>query len=147
VENLFARSVFFVKDTERSLRFYTNTLGFKLDWNHQEQGRACVFQVSLFGFQLILNQTEAEARTENRPGHGRVFIGLEHDQVGAFRRHFSERRVKIAVQHWGRPTLVIRDLDENELFIWVPGGDWASLEAELAGATKDDDGSFPIRTT
>src|ERR1700722_3275041 len=67
VENLFARSVFFVKDTECSLRFYTNTLGFKLDWNHQEQGRACVFQVSLFGFQLILNQTEAEARTENRP--------------------------------------------------------------------------------
>jgi len=77
VQNLYARSVFFVKDAERSLRFYTDALGFTLDWNHQEQGRAFVFQVSLFGFQLILNQTEPW--TENRAGHGRVFIGLDDD--------------------------------------------------------------------
>jgi len=84
VQNLYARSVFFVKDVEHSLRFYTDTLGFTLDWNHQVQERAFVFQVSLFGFQLVLNQAEAEARTENGPGHGRVFIGLEDAQVEAF---------------------------------------------------------------
>ena len=56
---------------------YTDAPGFTLDWNHQEQGRAFVFQVSLFGFQLILNQTEPW--TENRAGHGRVFIGLDDD--------------------------------------------------------------------
>jgi catechol 2,3-dioxygenase-like lactoylglutathione lyase family enzyme len=50
--------VFFVKDAERSLSFYTDALGFALDWNHQEHGRAFVVQVSLFGLQLILNQTE-----------------------------------------------------------------------------------------
>jgi catechol 2,3-dioxygenase-like lactoylglutathione lyase family enzyme len=136
VQSLYARSVFFVKDAEHSLRFYTDTLGFTLDWNHQEQERALVFQVSLFGFQLILNQTDAEARTENRPGHGRVFIGLEDTQVEAFRRHFSEKRVKATVQHWGRPTLVIRDVDENELFIWVPESERARLEAELAGTPR-----------
>ncbi len=58
MQDLRARGVFFVKDAERSLSFYTAELGFALDWNHQEGGRACVFQVSLFGFQLILNQTE-----------------------------------------------------------------------------------------
>jgi catechol 2,3-dioxygenase-like lactoylglutathione lyase family enzyme len=58
MDHLDARSVFFVKDAERSLRFYTDALGFSLDWTHQEQGKAFVFQVSLFGFQLILNQIE-----------------------------------------------------------------------------------------
>ncbi|MGB6449946.1 MAG: VOC family protein [Steroidobacteraceae bacterium] len=74
MENLDSRSVFFVKDAERSLRFYTDTLGFTSDWNHEEQGRAFVFQVSLLGLQLILNQTEPW--TENRAGHGRVLIWL-----------------------------------------------------------------------
>lgn len=73
--NLGARSVFFVSDAELSLKFYTEILGLSLDWNHQEEGRAFVFQVSLFGFQLILNQVEPW--TQGRAGHGRVFIGKE----------------------------------------------------------------------
>src|SRR5262245_1847949 len=98
MNNLHARSVFFVKDAERSLRFYTETLGFSLEWNHQEQGRAFVFEVSLLGFQLILNQTEAE--TENRAGHGRVFIGLDDDQAGAFREHIRAKRIQTEVVSW-----------------------------------------------
>jgi len=74
VNHLYARSVFFVKDAERSLRFYTETLGFSLDWKYEEQGRAFVLQVSLLGFELILNQTGPQ--TEDRAGHGRVFSWL-----------------------------------------------------------------------
>ena len=81
MNNLYARCVFFVKDAERSLRFYTETLGFSLEWKHEEQGRVFVFEVSLLGFQLILNQTEPS--TEDRAGHGRLFIGLDDDQVDA----------------------------------------------------------------
>ena len=133
MQNLDARPVFFVKDAERSLRFYTDTLGFTLDWNYQEQGRAHVFQVSLFGcFPLILNQTGP--CTENRAGHGRVFIAIYDGQVEPFRRHLSEKNIKTTVQYWGAPTLVIRDVDENELFIWLPESERASLEAELAGS-------------
>jgi catechol 2,3-dioxygenase-like lactoylglutathione lyase family enzyme len=132
VQSLSARSVFFVRDAERSLQFYTDTLGFTLDWNHQEQGRAFVFQVSLLGFQLILNQTESW--TEDRAGHGRVFIGLDDDQVEPFRRHLKEKHIKATVLHWGAPTLVIRDLDENELFIWFPENERASLETEFTGS-------------
>lgn len=131
VESLYARSVFFVQNAERALRFYTETLGFKLDWTHQEQGRPFVLQVSLLGLQLILNQTESW--TENRAGHGRVFIGLEDDQIEPFHRHLRERHIKPTVFHWGAPTLVIRDVDANELFFWLPESERASLEAELSG--------------
>lgn len=134
MNHLAARSVFFVKDAERSLRFYTDELGFALDWNYQEEGKAFVFQVSLLGFQLILNQTEPW--TDNRAGHGRVFIGLDSDQVEPFRRHLTDKHIKTTVLHWGAPTLVIRDLDENELFFWFPESERAGLAADLAALDK-----------
>jgi catechol 2,3-dioxygenase-like lactoylglutathione lyase family enzyme len=132
VNELYARCVFFVKDAERSLRYYTETLGFSLEWNHREQGRAYVFEVSLLGFQLILNQTEP--RTENRAGRGRVFIGLDEDQSVAFRKHVAEKGIETTLVEWGAPTLVIRDPDENELFFWLPENERASLQAQLEGA-------------
>jgi catechol 2,3-dioxygenase-like lactoylglutathione lyase family enzyme len=131
--NLAARSVFFVKDAKRSLSFYTGALGFALDWHHQERGKAFVFQVSLFGFQPILKRTEPWA--DNRAGHGRVFIGIDEDQVELFRRHLTEKLIQTTVIHWGAPTLVIRDVDENELFFWLPDSERAGLEAELAIGT------------
>jgi catechol 2,3-dioxygenase-like lactoylglutathione lyase family enzyme len=118
VDNLHSRSVFFVKDAEAALSFYTETLAFSLDWNHQEHGRAFVFQVSLFGFQLILNQVEPW--TKDRAGHGRVFIGLDEDQAEALLRHVEAKGITTTAFHWGAPTLVIHDLDQNELFFWLP---------------------------
>jgi catechol 2,3-dioxygenase-like lactoylglutathione lyase family enzyme len=126
--------VFFVNDAESSLSYYTGVLGFALDWNHQVEGKAFVFQVSLFGFRLILNQTEPG--TDSRAGHGRVFIGLDTEQVEPFRRHLAEKLIKTTVIHWGAPTLVIRDVDENELFFWFPENERAVLEAELATIDK-----------
>jgi len=32
VDDWYARAVFFVRDAERSLRFYTEKLGFSVDW-------------------------------------------------------------------------------------------------------------------
>jgi catechol 2,3-dioxygenase-like lactoylglutathione lyase family enzyme len=40
MDDFYARSVFFVKDAEAALAFYTKNLGFELDWNHQYEGRA-----------------------------------------------------------------------------------------------------------
>jgi hypothetical protein len=43
---------------------------------------------------------------------------------------------------WGRPTLVIKDLDDNELFFWLAHDDFAGLDiparesSGVAGATK-----------
>ena len=86
--------------------------------------------MSLFGFQLILNQIEDW--TKDRAGHGRVFLGLDDNQIAALRQHISARGIKATLFHWGAPTLVIRDLDGNEFFFWVPESEWASLESEFA---------------
>ena len=118
---VYARSVFFVSDAERARRFYTDELGFELDWDSKDG----VFQVSLFGFELILNEVGGETRS--RAGHGRVFIGLEDDQGEPLRKHIVDRKIPTAKVEWGRPTLVIRDLDGNELFFWLPHDDFSEL--------------------
>jgi catechol 2,3-dioxygenase-like lactoylglutathione lyase family enzyme len=117
VDDWYARTVFFAKDAERSLRFYTGTLGFSVDWRFEYEGRADVFQVKLHGFALIVQQAYAE--TEPRVGQGRVFIGLEDgEQTESLRRQIEDKALETTVVHWGKPTRVIRDLDGNELFFW-----------------------------
>jgi catechol 2,3-dioxygenase-like lactoylglutathione lyase family enzyme len=117
MQNLYARCVFFVQDTPRAMEFYTNTLGFKLDWTHEEHGRPFVVQVSLLGLEIIINQTEAP--TKDRAGHGRLFVGLDDDQTAAFLQHVQEKGISVTDTHWGAPTLAIYDLDRNELFLWL----------------------------
>jgi catechol 2,3-dioxygenase-like lactoylglutathione lyase family enzyme len=124
MSSLYARSVFFVKDVDRARRFYIEQLGFTLDWDSNDG----VFQVSLLGFELILNAIGERNRT--RPGHGRLFIGLEDDQGEAFRKHLAEKRIQTWRVRWGRPTLVIRDADENELFFWLPDDDFTNIGLE-----------------
>jgi catechol 2,3-dioxygenase-like lactoylglutathione lyase family enzyme len=121
VTDLYARAVFFVVDAERSRRQYTEQLGFSLDWDSNDG----VFQVSLFGFELILN--EVGDRTRSRAGHGRVFIGLEDDQGEPLRKHIAEYGIQTARVEWGRPTLVVTDLDGNELFFWLPHDDFSDV--------------------
>ena len=123
MENLYARAVFFVENTERSLRFYVEQLGFSEDWANREDGTVYVCQVSLFGFELILNQ--AHGQTRERAGHGRVFIGLENDQIGPVLEHIAAKGIQTERRDWGQPTLVIKDLDANELFFW----DWPTKGA------------------
>jgi catechol 2,3-dioxygenase-like lactoylglutathione lyase family enzyme len=127
MDNFYARSVFFVKDGEAALAFYTETLGFALDWNYQYEGRACVFQVSLFGFELILNQIFDDTR--DRAGHGRLFIGLEENQATELGEHIRTKKIPVSRDDWGKPTLVIKDLDGNELFFWLPESELAKLES------------------
>jgi len=118
MENLYARTVFFVRDGEAALKFYTERLGFTEDWNYRDEGRTEVCQVSLFGFEVILNQIHS--RTP-QAGQGRIFIGLEDVQVPPVREHFAARGVTLEQLSWGKPTLAIRDPDGNELFFWP---DW-----------------------
>lgn len=118
---LYARTIFFVADVGRSRRFYTEDLGFTLDWDSHDG----VCQVSLFGFELILNQVGD--RTRSRAGHGRLFIGLEDDQAEPLRKHIAAKGIQTLRVEWGRPTLVIRDVDANELFFWLPHDDFGNL--------------------
>ena len=134
MNNLYARSVFFTADAERSLEFYSEQLGFSVDWTFHEEGRTIVFQVSLFGFELILNQTEDNTRA--RAGHGRVFIGLDDDQGEPLRQHLVEKGIQTQRIDWGRPTLLIKDLDGNELYFWLPNATWAAMGYDALESSK-----------
>ena len=128
-----ARSVFFVRDTPRAMEFYTSVLGFQLDWTHEEQGRPHVVQVSLMGLEIILNQSEGDELS--RPGHGRLFVGLGDAQTSAFLQHIRSRGISTAYTHWGAPTLVIFDLDRNELFFWLSDAErekWQAKHSQTA---------------
>jgi len=122
VNNLYARTVFFVSDTERAKRFYTEQLGFSPDWDSNDG----VCQVSLLGFELILNQAWTE--TPSRAGRGRLFIGLEEEQAEPFRTHLASKRIRPRRVEWGRPTLVVSDPDGNELLFWLPRDDFGGIE-------------------
>ena len=110
----YSRPVFFVKDAERSIGFYQNRLGFSLEWNHQENGRACVCQVSRDGFELIL------AEEAHKAGNGRAFIALDANQEKALRKDIAERRIEATDSIWGMPIIKILDPDGNELFFSPP---------------------------
>jgi hypothetical protein len=97
---------------------------------HLSSIRPFVFQVSLLGLQLIVNQFEDWK--QHRAGHGRVFVGLQEHQVEPLRRHIEAKKIETTMIHWGGPTLVIRDLDENELFFWLPQSQWAELAKQEA---------------
>jgi len=117
MENFSARTVFFVRDTPRAMEFYTRNLGFTLDWKHDERGQPYIVQVRLLGLEIILNQ--AEDAESSRPGHGRLFVGLGDAQSAALLQHLRSRGIAATYTHWGAPTLVIHDLDRNELFFWL----------------------------
>ena len=130
MNNLYARAVFFVENTERSLRFYVDELGFSEDWANKEGDHVYVCQVSLFGFEVILNQVYDE--TLPRAGHGRVFIGLEDEQIETVLKHIAAHGIPTERRDWGQPTLVIRDLDANEMFFW----DWPEKDTRPLELTK-----------
>ena len=126
MNNLYARAVFFVSDTDRARRFYTEQLGFSLDWDSNEG----VIQVSLFGFELILNQVGD--RTRSHAGHGRLFIGLDDEQGEPFRAHLATLKIRPHRVDWGRPTLAVTDPDGNELFFWLPVDDFTGIDCAPA---------------
>lgn len=55
MNDLHARTAFFVNHARLSLGFYLESLGFSLDWSHEENGKPLVLQVSPLGLELILN--------------------------------------------------------------------------------------------
>ena len=55
----------------------------------------------------------------------------QHRQASSLLRHIRERGINALRVEWGRPTLVLRDPDGNELFFWIPDIEWANLPPDL----------------
>ena len=114
MKHWYSRPVFFVKDAPASLAFFVEKLGFSVDWNHTEEGRAFVCQVKRDGFELIL------AENADRAGRSRVFISLDAEQTSALLADLDRRQIPTRHSHWGMPVIEILDLDGNELVFSPP---------------------------
>lgn len=98
-----------VSDMAASVRFYTNTLGFMLDWGNPETDSVC--SVSRDGRPIMLMQQQAPVSA------AWVWIGVEDESL------FSEYRAK-GVKVLQEPRncrwayeMKILDLDENVLWL------------------------------
>jgi catechol 2,3-dioxygenase-like lactoylglutathione lyase family enzyme len=104
----YARSVLFVSDVNRALRFYTDMLGFKKVW-HEGDGQGKVCQVDRAGCEIIL------CEDAGRGDKGRLFIELTRDGLAEFRREIVERSIPNRKSWWGYDVIQIDDPDGNEL--------------------------------
>ena len=111
----YSRTVFFVKDAEKSIAFYRDKLGCSLNWNYQEEGRAIVCQLSRPGFEVILAAQDA-----SKAGHGRIFISIDGEQELALREEIERKGISASDEYWGMPVIAIEDPDGNQLLFSPP---------------------------
>ena len=98
-----------VRDLMRSIRFYTETLGFKLDWGGEDGSTLC--SVSKDGCSIMLSQS-----LEASPGVW-VWIGLEDDSLFHL---YQNRGVKVRQEpknySWAYE-MKFEDVDGNILWL------------------------------
>lgn len=114
-EGWFSRPVFFVESVARAIDFYTDKLGFKLEARYEEDGVILVGNVTREDCALLLNCQQPE-----KTGKGRIFISLDLDPLRRLRRELEGRGAPIRDGWWGYDTMIVEDLDGNELFFPYP---------------------------
>ena len=120
----FARPVLHVSDTEASVRFYVDLLGFTVDWRVEWDGRVHIAEVDRGSCALILSDQWPE-----KVGKGLMFVSLnvepfsrdaEVAAVDALRAELEGRGVAVKDGNWGYKILVIEDPDGNQLYVPYP---------------------------
>ena len=120
----FARPVLHVSDTEASVRFYVDLLGFTADWRVEWDGRVHIAEVDRGSCALILSD-----QWPDKVGKGLMFISLnvepfsreaEIAAVDALRAELEGRGVAVKDGNWGYKVLVVEDPDGNQLYVPYP---------------------------
>jgi catechol 2,3-dioxygenase-like lactoylglutathione lyase family enzyme len=111
----YSRPVLFVESVERSIAFYTEKLGFAESSRYEEEGKMLVAQVDREDCEILLNCQQPE-----KTGRGRIFISIDIEPLRALRTEFENRGAPIRDGWWGYDTMIIEDLDGNELFFPYP---------------------------
>ena len=112
VHRWYTRPVLFVADIGRSIRFYTEELGFQKAW-HEADGKGTVCQVDRGGCEIILCEHDA------RRDKARLFVSLTGEALGALRREIADRSIPSKASWWGYDVIQIDDPDGNELLFPV----------------------------
>ena len=121
----YARPVLFVADIERSIRFYTEGLGFRKAW-HEADGKGTVCQVQRGGCEIIL------CEESDRRDRARLFVSLTREALAALRRELADRSIPTRTSWWGYDVLQIDDPDGNELLFPYPGEPQPRLGADAS---------------
>ncbi len=102
----------------RARAFYEGALGFRVDWEHKDEGGRVFAQLSREGMLLYLSERDED-------GSGRGLVHLYVPNVDAWHADFFERRVDAALPQdkpWGNREFRIVDPDGNQLCICTPLG-------------------------
>jgi len=108
----YTRPVLFVADIGRSIRFYTEGLGFRKAW-HEADGKGRVCQVERGGCEIIL------CEHDTRRDKARLVVSLTREAIAALRREIIERSIPSKMSWWGYDVIQIDDPDGNELLFPV----------------------------
>ena len=108
----YTRPVLFVADIGRSIRFYTEGLGFRKAW-HEADGKGTVCQVDRGGCEIILCEDSC------RRDKARLFVSLTKEAIVALRREIADRSIPTKASWWGYDVIEIDDPDGNELLFPV----------------------------
>ena len=119
-----SRPVFFVEDVERSLAFYVSQLGFEETNRYAQDGKVLVGGVQRDGCPLLLNCQQPQ-----KNGRARIWVSLDLSVFQALRAEFQARSVPMKDGWWGFDTMIIEDLDGNELFFPVPKPETERVES------------------
>ena len=108
----YTRPVLFVADIGRSIRFYTEGLGFRKAW-HEADGKGTVCQVDRGGCEIIL------CEHDTRRDKARLFVSLTREAIEALRHEIIDRSIPSKTSWWGCDVIQIDDPDGNELLFPV----------------------------
>jgi catechol 2,3-dioxygenase-like lactoylglutathione lyase family enzyme len=107
----YVRAVLHVADVDRSIDFYSRSLGFSEAWRHADDGRLLVAQVDRDGCELILS-----CQWPDGCGHGLRFISLDDQAFASARAEFECEGVAVKEGWWGYRLMVVEDPDGNQLY-------------------------------
>ena len=111
----YSRPVLFVADVERSLAFYVDQLGFRVDWSFKQEDKLFIAQVARSDCEIILS-----SQWPDKNGKGMLFISLDLDVLKATRAEFEAKGVAVRDGWWGYDTAIVDDPDGNVLYFPYP---------------------------
>jgi uncharacterized glyoxalase superfamily protein PhnB len=110
-----SRTIFFVNDAGAAAAFYADTLGFTVNWRHDEAGRTWAAGISRDDCGLLLN-----SQSPDKAGKGAIYLGFGAAEYDATRADLLAKGVALKDGQWGKRLMIVEDPDGNQLWFADP---------------------------
>jgi catechol 2,3-dioxygenase-like lactoylglutathione lyase family enzyme len=108
-------TIFFVRDAGAAATFYADTLGFTVNWRHDEVGRTWAAGISRDDCGLLLHSQQPD-----RVGKGVIYLAFGATEYDALRADLQAKGVALKDGWWGKRLMIVEDPDGNQLWIADP---------------------------